>query len=127
MSCIVYPSTGLRAYFPGWQLHSAENRDGLDLESMRRVERGSWWHQMEAELKWKWTKNHQNRDTVHLSLSGAGESQLAFLKCAARSVLTVCVEAEVSYRVTIVVTYNTCIHVCTHIDAYVHTYSCKGL
>ena len=29
---------------------------GLDLEGMRRVQRGSRWRQMEAELKWKWTK-----------------------------------------------------------------------
>lgn len=64
---------------------------------------------------------------MDLSLSGVGESQLAFLKCAARPVLTVCVEAEVSYRVIIVVIYNTCIYICTHIYAYVHIYSCKGL
>lgn len=64
---------------------------------------------------------------MDLSPPGVGESQLAFLKCAARPVLTVCVGVEVSYRVTIVVIYNTCIHICTHIDAYVHTYSCEDL
>lgn len=127
ISCIVYPSTGLRVYFPGWQLHSAENRDGLDLEGMRRVERGSWWHQMEAELKWKWTKKPPEQGHSAFKPIRGWRKSAAFLKCAARSVLTVCVEVEVSYRVTIVVTYNTCIHICTHIDAYVHTYSCKGL
>lgn len=47
----VTPQQGWGIFPPGWQLQHTEDRDVLDLEAMRRVERRRWWRQMEAELK----------------------------------------------------------------------------